>query len=54
MTPLQLILIIVALLILSGGYFGYGRSHWGWGHAGDIGWLIIVILVLFLLFGNHL
>jgi hypothetical protein len=45
------IILVVLLILWLGGYIGYGRSRWGWGRSGDIGTIILVILILVLLFG---
>lgn len=46
---LEIILIVLLLLWLA-GYLGYGRSRLGWGRSGDIGTIILVVLILVLLF----
>lgn len=48
MSPLAVILVVLLILWLS-GYIGYGRSRWGWGRPGDIGTVLLIVLVLVLL-----
>lgn len=50
MDPLTLIVLVVLVAWLS-GYFGYGRTRWAWGRNGDIGALLVVLVLLVLLFG---
>jgi hypothetical protein len=50
------VLLIVLILLLFGGIgfaptYGYSRS-WGWGPSGVM-WVLIVILLLFFLFGGY-
>jgi hypothetical protein len=49
-----LIIIIVLLLLWTPGYYGYGRTRWGFGPGGDVLTLILVIVLLWALFGNRL
>jgi Protein of unknown function (DUF3309) len=51
MSLLVLILILI-LLFGGGGYYGY-RSGWGYGGIGGLGGLLVVILVVWLIAGNH-
>lgn len=44
---MTLILIILLLLILL-GYFPF-RGRWGYGRRGDLVWLILIILIIYLL-----
>jgi amino acid permease len=49
-----LIIVIVLLLIWTPGYYGYGRSRWGLGNGGHLLTLILVIVLLWALFGGRL
>ena len=48
---MDLILIILIILLLFGGGFGYRR----YGHRGGfgIGGILLLILILYLIFGRH-
>jgi hypothetical protein len=50
MSPLALILIVLLILALTGGYFGHnaGWGPWGWSPVG----IIIVILIILLFTGR--
>jgi Protein of unknown function (DUF3309) len=50
----MLLLIIVLLLVfgLGGGYWGYNR--WGYNGGIGIGGVILIILLVYLLYGKHL
>lgn len=50
MSPLGILLLIILILWL-GGYFGYGRSRWGWGPSGDVGTVLLIVVILLLLGG---
>jgi hypothetical protein len=45
-----IILIVLLVLLFGGGYGYYGRRRWGLGWGGDIGGLILFILLLWLIF----
>jgi hypothetical protein len=50
MDPLVLILVVIAILAIFGGGFGYRSGNYAWGGGiGVVGLLAIVILVLLLL-----
>jgi hypothetical protein len=49
-----LIIVIVLLLLWTPGYYGYGRSRWGLGYGGHLLTLILVIVLLWALFGRRL
>lgn len=44
---ITILLVILVLYLL--GYVGHGRANWGWGRGGDIGSLLITLLVIFLI-----
>jgi hypothetical protein len=47
-----LIIIIVLLVLWTPGYYGYGRSRWGWSYGGDLLTLILVIVLIWILLGR--
>ena len=47
---MDLILIIIILVLLFGGGFGYRR--WGYGGGIGIGGILLIILIVYLLFGR--
>ena len=49
-----LIIIIVLLVLWAPGYYGYGRSRWGIGYGGDIVTLLLIIILLWAIFGGRL
>lgn len=49
-----LIIIIVLLLLWTPGYYGYGRTRWGMGAGGDLLTLVLIIVLLWALFGNRM
>jgi hypothetical protein len=52
---LLLIIVVVLVLLLFGGLPTYGYSrNWGYGPSGIIGFLLVILLVLFLLGYLHL
>lgn len=44
----MMLLLIILLVLLLLGYGGYGRSRWGWGYGGDLGGLLVLIIVIYL------
>lgn len=51
MDPITFLLVIIIILWLA-GYFGYGRSRWGWGPHGDWGTVILIVLIVLILVGR--
>ena len=49
-----LIIIIVLLILWAPGYYGYGRNRWGMGYGGDILTLLLIIVLLWAIFGGRL
>jgi len=49
-----LIIVIVLLLLWTPGYYGYGRSRWVWGNGGHLITLVLVIVLLWVLFGGRM
>jgi hypothetical protein len=52
---MTLLLIIIVLILLfggGGGYYGYNRGYYGGNGLGCFG-IIIILLILFALFGHH-
>jgi hypothetical protein len=47
-----LIIIIVLLVLWAPGYYGYGRRRWGLGCGGDALTLILIIVLLWAIFGS--
>ena len=47
---MDLILIIIILVLLFGGEFGYRR--WGYGGGIGIGGILLIVLIVYLLFGR--
>lgn len=47
MSPLAIVLLVILILWL-GGYLGYGRSRLGWGRNGDIGTILLIVVILIL------
>ena len=48
-----LIIIIVLLLLWTPGYYGYGRTRWGFGNGGHFITLILVIILIWALVGGR-
>ena len=49
-----LIIIIVILLLWTPGYYGYGHSRWGLGNGGHLITVILVIILIWALFGGRM
>jgi hypothetical protein len=49
-----LIIIIILLILWAPGYYGYGRSRWGMGYGGDIVTLLLIIVLLWAIFGGRM
>ena len=47
---MDLILIIIILVLLFGGWFGYHR--WGYGGGIGIGGILLIVLIVYLLVGR--
>ena len=47
-----LVIIIVLLILWAPGYYGYGRTRWGMGYGGDILTLLLIIVLLWVIFGR--
>jgi hypothetical protein len=47
-----LIIIIVLLVLWAPGYYGYGRRRWGFGCGGDVFTLILIVVLLWAIFGG--
>ena len=49
-----LIIIIVLLILWAPGYYGYGHRRWGLGNGGHIVTLLLIIILLWALFGGRM